>query len=155
MSPRQLYRPLAIAEAVTWTLLIAGMVMKYVLLAGDLGVQVGGLLHGIVFVAYVVVAVLVAVNQRWSARLTALAIVAAVIPWATIPLDRWLERNGRLDGDWRRASTDDLRDNSWFDRLFRWMIARPLLLGAVLVVAVALVVTGLLVIGPPGGRPEA
>ncbi len=155
MTPRQLYRPVAIAEAVTWTLLIVGMVMKYVLLVGDVGVQIGGLLHGIVFVAYVVVAVLVAVNQRWQAGLTTVAIVSAIVPWATVPLDRWLDRNGRLDGDWRRASTDDPRDAGWFDRLFRWMIARPLLLGTLLVVAVALIVTTLLIIGPPGGRPEA
>ena len=59
LSPRRLYRTLALAEAVTWTLLIAGMLAKYVLHLGELGVRIGGSVHGFVFLAYCAVTVLV------------------------------------------------------------------------------------------------
>ena len=47
MTPRLVFRTAAIAEAVTWAALLAGMVAKYVLRIGDAGVAVGGALHGV------------------------------------------------------------------------------------------------------------
>jgi hypothetical protein len=41
VSPRLFYRTVAVAEAVTWTLLLAGMLLKYVAQAGSLGVLIG------------------------------------------------------------------------------------------------------------------
>ncbi|TFB53524.1 DUF3817 domain-containing protein [Cryobacterium tagatosivorans] len=155
MSPRLFYRTIAIAEAVTWTLLLTGMLLKYVLLpgnTGDLALRVGGTLHGLVFIAYGMTAVLVGVNQRWSARLIVAALVTAVIPYATIPFDRLLERRGRLGGDWRRSVTDDPRDQTRLSVLLRWMLNRPVLLGALFVVGLVTIMATLLIIGPPGGR---
>ena len=57
MSPRLLYRRLAQAEVVTWTLLIIGMVLKYVTHTTELGVRIGGMVHGVVFIAYVLLRV--------------------------------------------------------------------------------------------------
>ncbi|HEV7957698.1 MAG TPA: DUF3817 domain-containing protein [Marisediminicola sp.] len=151
-SPRALYRTMAVAEAVTWTLLIAGMVLKYALQAGGLGVQVGGFLHGLVFLAYAMAAVFVGVNQRWSARLMGAAVVSAVVPYATIPFGRWLERRQRLDGPWRTTGTDDPRDRGVLDTLLRWVLNRPVLLVVLFVVGLTIVMATLLVIGPPGGR---
>jgi integral membrane protein len=152
VTPRRFYRIVAVAEAVTWTLLIAGLLLKYVFDAGDVGVRVGGSIHGFVFLAYAATAVLVGVNQRWSIGLIAMGVVTAIVPYATIPFDRWLEKNGKLEGAWRTAATDDPRDNTWIDRLLRWFLNHPLLLGALLVVGVIVVFTVLLIIGPPGGR---
>lgn len=59
------------SRLVTWTLLLAGMAGKYVFGLGQLGVTIGGGLHGFVFLAYCLVTVLVTVDQRW--RLGALA----------------------------------------------------------------------------------
>ena len=152
VTPRSFYRIVAIAEAVTWTLLIAGLLLKYVLDAGDLGVRVGGSIHGFVFLAYAATAVLVGVNQRWPLGLIAMGVVTAIVPYATIPFDRWLEKNGKLEGGWRTTATDDPRDNTWIDRLLRWFLNHPVLLGALLVVGIVLVFTVLLILGPPGGR---
>lgn len=152
ITPRSFYRVVAIAEAVTWTLLIAGLLLKYLFDAGDLGVRVGGTIHGFVFLAYAVTAVLVGVNQRWRIGLIALGVITAVIPYATIPFDRWLEKNGRLDGDWRTTATDDPRDQGWIDRLLRWFLNHPVVLAVLLVVGIVAVFTVLLIIGPPGGR---
>ena len=152
VTPRSFYRIVAIAEAVTWTLLIAGLLLKYVFDAGDLGVRVGGSIHGFVFLVYAATAVLVGVNQRWTIGLIAMGVVTAIVPYATIPFDRWLEKNGKLEGAWRTAATDDPRDNTWIDRLLRWFLNHPVVLGVILVVGVVVVFTVLLIIGPPGGR---
>jgi integral membrane protein len=151
VTPRSFYRIIAIAEVVTWTLLIAGMLLKYVARAGDLWVLIGGSLHGLVFVTYAATAVLVGVNQRWPVKLIAGAVITAIIPYATIPFDRWLEKNDRLEGGWRTIATDDPRDRTWISRLLRWFLNHPALLVAVFVLVVVAIVTILLILGPPGG----
>lgn len=151
MSPKHLFRVLAFAEAVTWTILITALVLRYA--AGlDAAVLVGGSIHGFVFLAYAFQAVLVGVNQRWSIGLIAFAVLTAVVPYATIPFEVWLMRRGRLEGDWRREAGDHPADGSWVNRMLRWFLARPVLLTVVAVVGIAAVFTALLVIGPPGGR---
>lgn len=151
VTPRTFYRVVAIAEAVTWTLLIAGMLLKYVAQAGNLGVLIGGSLHGLVFVTYAATAVLVGVNQHWPVKLIVGAVVTAIIPYATIPFDRWLEKNDRLEGGWRTTATDDPRDHTWISQLLRWFLNHPAILITVFVVAVVAIVTVLLILGPPGG----
>lgn len=147
-SPHALFRTFGIAEAISWTLLIGGLVLRAT--AGwDIAVTVGGGIHGFVFLAYGVTAVLVAKNQRWRAYPTTVAVVSAVIPYATIPADIWLTRSGRLQGTWRLTATDDPRDNLWHDRLMRLVINHPAksLVGGFVIVAV--VFTILLILGPP------
>ena len=151
MSPRLFYRILAVAEAVTWTLLIGGLLMKYVWDLGDVGVRVGGTVHGFVFLAYAMTAVLVGVNQRWSIPLIALGVVTAIVPYATIPFDLWADRSGRLDGPWRRTETEDPRDRNWVNRTLRWFLNHPLTLIVLFVVALGTIFATLLILGPPGG----
>jgi integral membrane protein len=146
MTPRSLFRAAAIAELVTWTLLIIGMVLKYGLGAGDWGVRIGGGIHGFVFLAYLVVTTVVAVNQRWSAGALVLGWVSAVVPYTTVPFEVAVARRGMLDGGWRR--TADGRSGFW-DRLLFFVVRRPVVSVLIGVVAVALVFTGLLVVGPP------
>ncbi|MFI8593703.1 DUF3817 domain-containing protein [Microbacterium sp. NPDC078428] len=150
-TPLSLFRTLAIAEAVSWTLLIGGLVLRA---TADLplAVTIGGGIHGFVFLAYGATAVLVAANQRWGAVPTVVAIASAVIPYATIPTEIWLHRTGRLRGDWRREAGADPRDSAWHDRLMRWFLRRPWVLGLLLAAAVALIFVVLLIVGPPGGR---
>lgn len=151
MSPRRLFRLLSIIEAVTWTLLIVGMLLKYVVRVGDWPVSVAGPVHGFAFLAYGAAALVLAVNQRWSPRATGLALVSAVVPYATVPLERGFERRGLLEGPWRREAGSDPRDGSVASRLLRWALRRPVLAGALVVAAVVAVFAALLVIGPPGG----
>lgn len=148
--PRSLYRIVAIAETVTWTLLLAGMVLKY---GFDLPVAVliGGSIHGLVFISYALTAGLVGVNQRWSAAQIAAAVATAIVPYATIPFDRRLERRGMLQGQWRTVATEDPRDHTALARLLRYFLARPVALAAIFVAGVAVIMTTLLIIGPPGG----
>lgn len=148
ITPRSLFRTLAIAEAITWTLLITGLILRAA--AGlDVAVSIGGGIHGFVFLAYGATAVLLAVNQRWSLGVSLLAIGSAIIPYATIPVELWLARSTRLDGRWRVEATDDPRDSNWVNRALRTFLRRPLLLVALIAVAVIALFVVLLTIGPP------
>ncbi|MCL6423738.1 DUF3817 domain-containing protein [Brachybacterium sp. JHP9] len=146
LSPRRLYRALALAEAVTWTLLIAGMLAKYVLHLGELGVRIGGSVHGFVFLAYCAVTVLVGIDRRWGAGRILLGLVSAVVPYATIPFERWIERQGLLADSWL------LREEPArgpIESLAALVLRRPLLSALVILVLVALFFSMLLRLGPP------
>lgn len=150
-TPKALFRVLAIAEAVSWTLLIAGLVLRAT--AGlDIATTTGGAIHGFVFLSYGATAVLVACNNRWRPWPTVVALVSAVVPYATIPTEIWLARTGRLEGQWRLTEADDPADRRWYDGLLRWFLRRPWVLAILIVLAVAVIFTVLLLIGPPGGR---
>lgn len=147
MSPRSLFRVAAIAELVTWTLLLAGMVMEYGFGLGDLPVRIGGGAHGFVFLGYLVVATVVAVNQRWSSGTTVLAWASAIVPYATLPFEAVVARRGMLTGAWRRSAAEQRA--GVLDRLLFLVVARPV--GAAIVGAalVAATFSALLVVGPP------
>ena len=150
-TPGRLYRVLAIAEAITWTILIAAIIARAVGAPGVV-VTVGGGIHGFVFLAYAATAVLVALNQRWHPGVGVLAVVSAVVPYATIPMEIWLHRTDRLRGDWRLDATDDPRDRRWYDRLMRWFLRRPWVLAVLLVGGIVALYVILLLVGPPGGK---
>ncbi len=145
--PLRLFRVVAIAEAITWTLLILGMVGKYALDLGGLGVRVGGGLHGFVFLLFVAVSLLVGTNQRWSAGLMVVAVGTAILPFATVPMDRWLESHGRLAGGWRSPDAA----GGIGDRLLGGLLAHPVRAVLLGLAGTAVVFSALLVVGPPGG----
>jgi len=150
-TPLRLFRTLAILEAVSWTLLIVGLLLRAF---ADLPIAatIGGGIHGFVFLSYGATAVLVAMNNRWRPWPAAVAIVSAIIPYATIPTEIWLQRTGRLVGEWRLEETADPRDARWHDRWLRWFLRRPWVLAVLIVLAVIALYVALLIIGPPGGR---
>ncbi|WP_370194936.1 DUF3817 domain-containing protein [Nocardioides sp.] len=146
MTPALLFRRVAIAEAITWALLLTGMFLKYVTETTELGVRVFGMLHGVVFVAYGVVTLVVAVDQRWRPGRTLVALACAVPPFATVPFDRWLERRHPLADSWRLRATDPAGP---LERVVAWLVRSPAQGVAAGRVAVA-ALTGLaLLVGPP------
>ena len=148
MTPRTLYRRLAATEVVTWALLLLGMVLKYVTRTTELGVKVFGLAHGVVFIAYCLVTLLLWVNQRWTAREGVLGLLSAVPPFLTVWWEHRLERRGRLEGGWRLGRDGETPTNL-AERVVAALLARPLVAVGVGVVAV-LALTGVaLVVGPP------
>ena len=101
MSPPTLFRRVAIGEAVTWALLLSGMFLKYVTHTTELGVRIFGMAHGVVFIAYCLTTLVVAVDQRWSRGRTLLGLAASVPPFVTVWFDRYAERRGALAPTWR------------------------------------------------------
>lgn len=90
------FRVVAIAEACSWAGLLVGMFFKYMVVQDDIGVAVFGPIHGALFVAYVVVALLTARVFRWDLRTLVIALVASIPPLATLWFERWARRTGRL-----------------------------------------------------------
>ena len=101
-SPRTVagvFRVVAVAEAVSWALLLAGMFVKWVLGTSEVGVQLAGPVHGAVFVAYVLVTLVAWRTLRWSSGTAVLALAASVPPFTTLWFERWAQRAGRLPVD--------------------------------------------------------
>jgi integral membrane protein len=92
------FRIVAVAEALSWLGLLAGMYVKYVPQTSEIGVQVFGPIHGGIFVVYVVVALVASRVLRWSPWTALLALAASVPPLTTVAFERWASRTGRLPG---------------------------------------------------------
>ena len=148
MNPLTLFRRVAVAEAVTWALLLTGMFLKYVTETTELGVRVFGMVHGVVFVAYCLATVVVAVDQRWSLRLVVAGLVCAVPPFATVPFERYAERRGALDTSWRLLAADPAGP---LERLVAWLLRHPTRGFAAGAVGVAALTGVALLVGPPVG----
>lgn len=148
MTPKQLFNSFAKAEAITWTLLISALIMRALDVSSKF-VSIAGGVHGAVFLGYAVTAALVGVNQRWKLAKTLIAVALAIVPFATIPFEIKLNQSASLEGAWRRQASDDPRDVSGFDRLFRWFISRPLILILTLLVGLTAVFSFLIFLGPP------
>ncbi len=99
------FRIAAIAEAVSWTGLLVGMVFKYLVVGNDIGVTVFGPIHGGLFLFYLGVTALVCRPLGWSIRTRMLAVVASVPPLGTLVFERWARRTGRLSGNARVSAT--------------------------------------------------
>jgi len=148
VAPKQLFNIFAKAEAVTWTLLIGALIGRALGLESSVVTAAGGI-HGAVFLGYAVTAALVGVNQRWKVAKTFVALVLAIVPYATLPFEIKQNQNSSLEGIWRTTTSNDPRDSSWFDRLFRWFISRPVLLIVTILVGLTAVFSFLLFLGPP------
>jgi len=148
MSPRALFRSVAFAEAVTWTLLLIGLFLKYVSETTEVGVRIGGGIHGFVFLCYAAVTCFMWVNQKWPAKTGLLALVSAVIPYATIPVEKSLDKRGLLNGGWRLAVGGE-EPRGLLEKLQAWVLRKPITAIVVALIAVAAVFSFLLFLGPP------
>jgi integral membrane protein len=147
--PKDVFGTFARIEMFTWAMLIAAIIARETVGVSANVFFIAGATHGFAFIGYATTAVLVAVNQRWAMGRTILAVVLAIVPFATYPFDRHLESKKLMDGEWRIEGTKDPRDNTWFDKTFRWFIFRPLLLILLLVVFVVSLFMFLIWVGPP------
>lgn len=146
-SPRRLYVVVATAEAVTWTMLLVGMFLKYVTETTELGVRIGGMAHGVVFIAYVLVTTIVWIDQKWPTKQGAIALASAIPPLVTLWTERWLDRSGHLGSSWRLGTKGAAVTAP--EKLVSGALRRPGLAALALVVAV-IVLTGVaLLVGPP------
>lgn len=148
-SPKSIYKFFATGEAITWGLLISALISRAL---GDLiphAVTIAGSIHGAMFLSYCVVAVLVGLNQRWAFGKIAAAVALAIVPFATVPFDRRLLKQSALEGSWRTEQSNDPRDQGLIDSLFRWFIARPVVLTLLIGSVVPAIFAFLLFLGPP------
>ena len=91
------FRLIALAEAVSWAGLLVGMYFKYLgSPRTEIGVKVFGPIHGGVFVAFVVAAVLVGIAHKWGAGTWILALLASIVPLGSVIFVIWADRTVRL-----------------------------------------------------------
>lgn len=84
-------------EALTWAGLLIGMFLKYGLEVTELGVWLFGRLHGAAFLVYFFVAIIAAIRLRWPWWCALLAVLAAMPPLVTFPLELWFRKRGMLE----------------------------------------------------------
>jgi len=94
MSSIRNFRYVALAEATSFLALLIATYLKYHD-HSPAGVQILGPIHGILFLAYVVIALNVRPQARWSNRATVGVLLGAVLPFGGYLVDRWLVRNAR------------------------------------------------------------
>ncbi len=92
----KIFSIIALLEGLTWAGLLIGMFLKYTTKTTTLGVALFGPLHGIVFICYVVITLVAALRLRWPLWATLVAVLAAVPPLVTIPMEMWFKRRGLL-----------------------------------------------------------
>jgi integral membrane protein len=84
-------RYVALIEATTFLALLVATVIKYQDNSPQ-GVQILGPIHGIFFLAYVLIALNVRPVCRWTGKITLLVLLGAVLPFGGYVVDRWLSR---------------------------------------------------------------
>lgn len=146
--PLTVFRRVAVAEAITWALLLLGMVLKYVTHTTDLGVRIFGMLHGVVFITYVVTTTLVWIDQRWTARRGFGALAASIPPFVTYLVERRATRDAWIGASWRlREPSATIR--SLPERAAHWVLIAPLRGLVAALIAIAALTGIALLVGPP------
>jgi integral membrane protein len=93
------FRLIALAEAVSWVGLLIGMYFKYLHLGAlrtEVGVEVFGMAHGLIFIAFVVAGLLVGIALKWRAGTWLLALLASIVPLRSVIFLIWADRTGRM-----------------------------------------------------------
>lgn len=90
------FRFIAVLEAVSWVFLIVGMVFKRLPEPVLWPVKVFGMTHGIIFILFVITAILAARELAWNTKTTVLALLSSIPPFFTVLFEVWAVRAGKL-----------------------------------------------------------
>lgn len=82
-----LFRVTALLEALSWFGLLGTMYLKYMMEMPEPN-KVVGMAHGVLFLAYVLLAFQVSEQQEWRAKELLIALIASLLPGATIYVER-------------------------------------------------------------------
>jgi len=86
------FRYVALLEATSFLLLLVASYVKH-FHEEEIGVTILGPIHGVLFIAYVLMALGLRSQQRWDVTTTVLILLGAVVPFGGYVVDRWLARN--------------------------------------------------------------
>jgi integral membrane protein len=76
------FRPIAFLEGCSFLLFAITMPVKYILKYPTPNYIIG-MVHGVLFILYVLLLIQVSILQKWSFKKMALAMIAALIPFGT------------------------------------------------------------------------
>ena len=87
-------RYIALAEATSFIALLIASVIKRTG-GSEVGVQILGPIHGLLFIAYAWIALAIRSEMGWSGKTTFWILVGAVVPFGGYVVDWWLLREDR------------------------------------------------------------
>ncbi len=146
ITPRALFRTFAIAEMFTWAGLIAALILRAVGVTDV--VPIAGGIHGFVFLCYGASTVFVWVNQQWRWAVGLTGLLLAIVPFATVPFELWVDRRGLLADGWRLAP-GGAQPSGFVEQVQAWVLRRPIVAVVLLLVLVTIAFVTLLWLGPP------
>lgn len=88
------FRYVALAEATSFLALLVATVVKHSD-GGETGVSILGPIHGVLFLAYVLLVFAIRGEERWSFKVTCWILLGAVLPFGGYVVDWWLLRERR------------------------------------------------------------
>jgi integral membrane protein len=89
------FRYVALVEATTFLLLLVASVIKNTG-GSEIGVKILGPIHGLLFIAYVVMALNLRGSAGWTGKQTVWILIGAVLPFGGYVVDWWLARRERI-----------------------------------------------------------
>ena len=89
------FRRVALIEATTFLMLLVASAIKNTG-GSEIGVKVLGPIHGLLFIAYVVMALNLRESAGWTGKQTVWILVGAVLPFGGYVVDWWLARRERI-----------------------------------------------------------
>jgi integral membrane protein len=78
------FRTVALLEAVSYLALLSATIFHRVLDGSDAGVSVMGPIHGMLFLAYVLLALMIREEQGWTVGQTILVLVLSALPFGAV-----------------------------------------------------------------------
>jgi integral membrane protein len=91
------FRLVALTEAVSWVGLLVGMYFKYLgTPRTEIGVKVFGMVHGLVFIAFVITALLAGIAYKWGVLTWLLALLGSIVPLGSVIFLIWADRTAKL-----------------------------------------------------------
>jgi integral membrane protein len=92
MNQIRVFRKIALAEGVSFLILLfVAMPMKYFMGMPEV-VRVVGSIHGVLFILYVGLLAWIHFTQRWPFMFSLYALIASVVPFGTFMLDKQLRK---------------------------------------------------------------
>lgn len=82
-----IFRVVAILEALSWLALFGSMYLKYIENMPEPN-KYTGMTHGVLFLMYVVLALQIAEEVKWTRRDLLIVMIASVFPGATLYVER-------------------------------------------------------------------
>lgn len=110
---------------------------------------IAGGIHGFGFLCFVVVTVVIWINNRWSVGWGIAGLAVSAIPFAAFPFMLFAEKKGKLDGHWRMTANDPAEPHTLGDKLLAQLMRHTVRTVVILLVIVVIVFCVLLYLGPP------
>ncbi|WP_452230200.1 MULTISPECIES: DUF3817 domain-containing protein [unclassified Lacinutrix] len=92
-SLKNIFRLVALLEGVSYLLLMGAAIYKRMPDGNDYLVKLLGMPHGLLFVAYVVLAIVFGMQLKWNMKTMFIVLIASILPFATFYVEEKYLKN--------------------------------------------------------------